>query len=63
MAKVVSKLNASSHRPTNIDTRSQVRWVSSWAGMVPTMPIMRPVTTHAETWWMDAVAARAASTS
>jgi hypothetical protein len=63
MAKLVSKLKASSHRPTHIDTGSQVRWVSSWAGMVPTMPIIRPVSTQADTWWPKPVAARAASRS
>lgn len=63
MAKLVSKLKASSQRPISMDTGSQVRWVSSWAVMVPIMPIIRPVRITAATWWPKAVASRAASTS
>ena len=48
MENTVSKLKASSQRPISRETRSQVRWVSSWAVMVPIMPIISPVSSQAE---------------
>ena len=50
MANTVSKLKANSQRPTSMEIGSQVQCVSSWPVMVPTMPIIRPVTMTVDTW-------------
>ena len=60
---MVSKLKASSQRPMNMETLSQVRCVSSCAVMVPIMPIISPVCSHSASRWPGAVLSRAAITS